>query len=75
MAKRYNVTLVEMERLLSLTQCECCGVETRLNIDHRHDTGKIRGVLCTNCNTGIGSLGDTPQGVARALRYLEGRHG
>lgn len=40
------------------------------NIDHCHETGKIRGVLCVSCNSGIGSLGDTTKGVKQALEYL-----
>lgn len=41
--------------------------------DHDHVTGAFRGVLCRRCNTGIGMLGDSPEGVRRALDYLE-RH-
>jgi hypothetical protein len=41
------------------------------NVDHCHSTGQIRGVLCCECNTGIGKLGDNAEGVRRALAYLE----
>ena len=43
----------------------------RLCVDHCHDTGKIRGLLCGNCNSGIGLLGDNVASVKNALRYLE----
>lgn len=43
----------------------------RLAIDHCHQTGKIRGLLCTACNVGIGNLGDCPQLLRAAIEYLE----
>lgn len=39
-------------------------------VDHCHTTGKIRGLLCSNCNTGIGLLGDSAENAARAAVYL-----
>ena len=39
-------------------------------IDHCHDTGKIRGILCTMCNKGIGLLGDRRETIVKALKYL-----
>ncbi len=42
-----------------------------LCVDHDHDTGAIRGLLCNNCNQGIGLLGDNCEGMSQALRYLE----
>lgn len=38
--------------------------------NHDHATGAVRGLLCHRCNTGIGMLGDTAEGVERALAYL-----
>src|SRR5690606_973341 len=49
--------------------CECCGQlpgKKSLAVDHCHETGKFRGWLCTNCNTGIGKLGDGIEGLIRA---------
>lgn len=46
-------------------------VRPRLVVDHNHETGEIRGLLCAPCNRGIGFLGDTGDGVRRALAYLE----
>jgi len=40
-------------------------------VDHNHDTGKVRGLLCYACNTAIGKLGDSARGVRNALLYLE----
>ena len=41
-------------------------------IDHDHDTGEFRGWLCNNCNTGLGAMGDTIEGLERAIKYLKG---
>lgn len=61
--------------------CECCGKTTsrvgstsrmiRPVVDHCHETGKIRGILCYPCNMGIGHLGDTLNNLRNAIRYLE----
>ncbi|MFE7414654.1 endonuclease domain-containing protein [Streptomyces laurentii] len=41
-------------------------------MDHRHETGRVRGVLCFNCHSAIGRLGDDPDVLRRAIAYLEG---
>lgn len=43
----------------------------RLSVDHCHETNKVRGVLCCNCNFGIGSLQDNLGLLANAYVYLE----
>ena len=47
-----------------------CATGKRLAVDHAHDTGKIRGLLCMGCNTSLGKLKDSPTVLASALRYL-----
>ena len=42
------------------------------HVDHCHQTGRVRGVLCFNCNSAIGKLGDDPDTLRRAIAYLEG---
>jgi len=42
----------------------------RLNIDHCHETGKVRGLLCHLCNTGLGSFQDNSAVLAAAIQYL-----
>ena len=44
----------------------------RLSVDHCHETGEIRGLLCTNCNRTLAELGDTIESVQRFLAYVSG---
>ncbi len=43
----------------------------RLHVDHCHDTGKVRGLLCHYCNIAAGMLGDNPETLKRIAAYLE----
>lgn len=43
-----------------------------LQVDHCHDTGKIRGLLCVECNTALGKLNHDTDTLARAITYLNG---
>lgn len=51
--------------------CECCGKAGKVHWDHDHTTGKFRGWLCVSCNTGLGKLGDSVEGLERAIAYLK----
>ena len=71
----------QMGLLYEGVPCGCCGKTTsrvgstsrmiRPVVDHCHETGRIRGVICYPCNMGIGHLGDTVDGLKNAIRYLE----
>ncbi len=45
--------------------------DRRVSIDHNHDTGAVRGLLCISCNSGIGSLGDSRDRLLAAAAYLK----
>ena len=53
---RYNLTMEQYEQFLIAhnNQCDICKSPKILHIDHDHDTGRIRGLLCNKCNQGIG---------------------
>ena len=55
-------------------KCAVCNLpqsNKALAVDHDHNTGKVRGLLCDKCNRGIGLLGDSPEVVLNAFRYLD----
>lgn len=58
-------------------RCAICKVKPEhpagLLIDHNHATGKVRGLLCSGCNTGLGHLKDSPDVLEAAMQYLEER--
>ena len=77
--QRYGVSEEQYAEMLERAGgvCEICGrdpVEVSKRgacIDHCHETGKVRGILCGPCNTGIGNLRDDPAVLRKALEYLE----
>ncbi len=52
-------------------QCDICGKTCHLHIDHCHDTGVVRGLLCFNCNGGLGQFKDNLTNMRNAVKYLE----
>jgi hypothetical protein len=55
--------------------CLICGRQPkRFCVDHDHVTGKIRGLLCFRCNTGLGAFADSIKGLLAAVAYLQ-QHG
>jgi len=78
--RRYGITAEAYDALLAQQDGHCAlclrtAQQERygyLNVDHDHVTGAVRGLLCTPCNHAIGALGDTPEGLQKALDYLRG---
>ena len=55
--------------------CACCGTKDPgskkgWHVDHDHHTGKLRGVLCANCNIALGQVGDSEQRLLQLIEYL-----
>ena len=77
--RKYGLDLTHIEALLQLQKGRCgiCGATEpggryqRWNVDHCHDTGKVRGLLCWDCNVGIGKLKDDANLLRRAIQWLE----
>ena len=70
-ANRYNISIEEVNYWLdNFKSCAICGKDDEvLRMDHNHDTGEIRGMLCDHCNTGIGSLKDDVSIMLNAIEY------
>lgn len=51
--------------------CPICRTDEDLVVDHDHDTGIVRGLLCRRCNSAVGLLQDDPAMCRRAVAYLE----
>ncbi|MBI2325363.1 MAG: endonuclease VII domain-containing protein [Chloroflexi bacterium] len=75
--KLYGITAEQHEFLLDAQggRCAICGTKENsgvaLGVDHRHDTGAIRGLLCDPCNIGIGGLREDPTLLAAAIQYVQ----
>lgn len=70
---RYGITREEWDALFEAQggRCAICGMEKKLHVDHCHETGKVRGLLCIGCNTSLGKLHNNPELLRKAARYLE----
>ena len=69
-ANRYGITVSELQALLAGASCALCDSEENLCVDHDHSTGKVRGVLCRNCNWGLGNFEDDMSRISRIAAYL-----
>lgn len=74
--RKYNFTPEKYNRLLKQQRgvCAICGsppVKNKLAVDHDHKTGKVRGLLCLNCNLLIGRVEKNPCFVSNIIKYLK----
>lgn len=72
--RSYGITEAEREEMIAAQGgvCVICQEAPAEHVDHDHQTGKVRGVLCFGCNAGIGQLKDRPDVIRRAAAYVEG---
>lgn len=69
----WQEAIAEWNRLHLLqnkTCAMCCQSYSKLHVDHCHATGAVRGLLCYNCNSGLGRLKDDVAVLQRAIDYL-----
>ncbi len=78
---KYGITLDDYNEMFIKQdgKCAICGnhqseIKTTLVVDHCHSTGKIRGLLCGNCNRGIGMLNHDIENLRCAILYLNKRN-
>ncbi|WP_316176274.1 endonuclease VII domain-containing protein [Bradyrhizobium sp. SZCCHNRI1073] len=70
---RYGLSFEQYQKMF-LDQdgkCAICCDRTAVDVDHCHQSGKVRGLLCRSCNVGLGHFGDTIDGLRRAISYLQ----
>lgn len=76
--KKYRVSPADLEAMLN-KQDDACAICTtpfgdlpvdRYNVDHDHNTGQVRGLLCQRCNQALGMMEDDPVKLDRAAQYL-----
>ncbi|MER6129896.1 endonuclease VII domain-containing protein [Streptomyces sp. NPDC001795] len=72
--RQYGITEAERDESIASQGGVCCICLSApaTHVDHCHKTGRVRGVLCFNCNSGLGLLRDDPEAAYRAADYLEG---
>jgi hypothetical protein len=70
---KYNITQQDIDETTT-KQNNCCAIckeEKRLVVDHDHNTGEFRGMLCYACNTALGKFRDNIEYLHSAIKYLE----
>lgn len=75
-AAQYGVSVRWLRRALdNYRACPICGDPSDPVIDHDHETGAIRGLICHDCNAALGLFQDSPLALRAAATYLEREHG
>ncbi|MGH3712364.1 MAG: endonuclease VII domain-containing protein [Micromonosporaceae bacterium] len=71
---RYGIGVEEFAQLLAEQggRCAICGAQNPQHVDHDHVFGNVRGILCFNCNGGLGQFKDRPDLLWNAIGYLRG---
>ena len=70
-ARNYGLTPEELSVLLTDAFCGICDSSEELVVDHNHDTGEVRGILCTHCNKALGQFKDSKELLSKAITWLE----
>lgn len=72
--RHYGITEDERDAMIEAQggSCLLCRIAPAEHVDHDHQTGKVRGVLCFSCNAALGQFKDRPDVMRRAAAYVEG---
>jgi 5-methylcytosine-specific restriction endonuclease McrA len=68
----YGLTSTDVQNWIEFQGggCAICGDPEANHIDHDHDTGRVRGILCASCNRGLGQFDDSAERLRRAASYI-----
>ncbi|MBJ7452565.1 MAG: endonuclease [Blastococcus sp.] len=71
--RRYGITAQEADAMLEAQGgvCAICRAAPAVHVDHIHSTGRVRALLCFNCNGGLGQFRDNPAVLQAAVFYVE----
>lgn len=69
--ENYQILLEKQGHSCAICKKHKDDFNTPLEVDHNHTTGAVRGLLCPNCNTGLGLLADSSEVCRAAAIYLE----
>lgn len=72
--KKYGITLEQLAELRKIAECMVCGhrpAGQSLDLDHCHETMRVRGALCRRCNNALGMVRDDPDTLRKLADYLE----
>lgn len=67
----YNVLFQKQNGKCAICKIDHIKLKKRLEVDHNHQTGKVRGLLCGNCNKTLGKINDSISIVQNMLSYLQ----
>lgn len=67
-----DATIDEVQAVAEMQgwRCAICNEKLKLHVDHDHVTGRFRGLLCNQCNLGLGQFKDDPVRLQAAINYL-----
>jgi hypothetical protein len=73
LTRRYGITAAEADHMLRRQAglCAICRTAAAAHVDHDHETGAVRALLCFNCNGGLGQFKDDPAVLRAAADYVE----
>lgn len=71
--ERFGLSEVEVDRMIRDQDgvCAICKERPATDVDHDHSSGRVRGMLCAQCNSGLGALKDDPKLIWAAIDYLD----